>query len=149
MLDLRRVALIVATLTTLPASQLPRASAQLWSRAPGDFEECANQAETQSKEDRTRALGICSAKFAGRRKPGGGYTYYDFLQDRSFDIAGPNPTPQEQRYFDEQYGLYLERQRRTTAAYDAAQQAQLKAAVQTGAERVPIPQPRPEEADRE
>ena len=137
-------------MATLPALQLQRASAQWWSGAPADFEECANQAaKAPGTEDRTRALSVCNSKFAGRRKPGGGYTYYDFLQDRSFDIAGPNPTPQEQRYFDEQYGLYLERQRRTTAAYDAEQQARLKAAVQRGTRRVPIPQPRPGQAGRE
>ncbi len=49
---------------------------------------------------RAAALAECNAKFAGRRKPGGGYTYYDFMQNRSFDIAGPNPTPEEQRKID-------------------------------------------------
>jgi len=54
----------------------------------------------------------CGKQFVGRRKTGGGYTYYDFLQNRHFDIAGPNPTPKELRYFDEQYTLYLDTQRR-------------------------------------
>src|SRR5215471_2784616 len=111
----------------LPALQLSRASAGWWSGAPADFEECADQAaKAANKQEKTAALAVCNSKFAGRRKPGGGYTYYDFLQDRSFDIAGPNPTPDEQRYIDQQYALYLERQRRssTTAAYDAKQQEQ-------------------------
>ena len=51
----------------------------------------------QDKEEKTAKLAECNAKFAGRRKPGGGYTYYDFMQDRTFDIAGPNPTPEEQK----------------------------------------------------
>src|SRR5271163_3855389 len=89
-----------------------RASAQWWSRAPADFEECADAAEkAATKQDKTAALADCNAKFAGRRKPGGGYSYYDFMQDRSFDIAGPNPTPEEQKRIDEQYTVYLEKQR--------------------------------------
>ena len=145
--ELHRVALIVAAMAISPALQLPHAFAQWWSHAPGDFEECADQAaKAADKGDRTRALSVCNAKFAGRRKPGGGYTYYDFLQDRSFDIAGPNPTPQEQKYFDQQYALFLERQRRgTTATDDAKQQdeGQLKALLQPQTEKVPIPHPRP------
>ena len=58
----------------------------------------------------------CSKQFVGRRKTGGGYTYYDFLQNRHFDIAGPNPTPKEQKYFDEQYTSYLDTQRREAVA---------------------------------
>ena len=132
----------------LPVLQLSRASAW-WGRAPADFEECADQAaKAANQQEKTAALAVCNSKFAGRRKPGGGYTYYDFLQDRSFDIAGPNPTRDEQRYIDQQYALYLERQRRSSiaAAYDAKQQEQelQQAALRTEAERVPIPQPRTE-----
>jgi hypothetical protein len=39
-----------------------------------------------------------------------------FGQNRHFDIAGPNPTPKELRYFDEQYTLYLDTQRREAVA---------------------------------
>jgi hypothetical protein len=58
----------------------------------------------------------CDKQFVGRRKIGGGYTYYDFLQNRHFDIAGPNPTPNELKHFDEEYTLYLDTQRREAAA---------------------------------
>src|SRR6185312_8334064 len=93
------------------------AEAQWWRGAPKDFEDCADLAEkAKSKEERTSQLADCNAKFAGRRKIGGGYTYYDFMQDRSFDIAGPNPTPEEQKYIDEQYTFYLEKQRRNNIA---------------------------------
>jgi hypothetical protein len=61
-------------------------------------------------------LAQCGKQFIGRRKTGGGYTYYDFLQNRHFDIAGPNPTPEELRYFDEQYTSYLDSQRRDAVA---------------------------------
>ena len=104
-----------------------RAEAQWWRSAPEDFEACADRAEkAKSKEEKTSALAECNAKFAGRRKPGGGYTYYDFMQDRSFDIAGPNPTPEEQKKIDEQYTVYLENQRRNNiaAALMAKQQQQ-------------------------
>jgi hypothetical protein len=97
--------------------QTHNAQAQWWSRAPADFEECAEVAEkAATKEARTAALTECNAKFAGRRKPGGGYTYYDFMQNRSFDIAGPNPTPQEQRQIDEQYTAFLDKERRSRIA---------------------------------
>jgi hypothetical protein len=123
-----------------------RASAQWWRHAPTDFEECADAAEkAATKEDKTSALADCNAKFAGRRKAGGGYTYYDFLQDRTFDIAGPNPTPEEQKYIDEQYTLYLEKQRRSTiaAALSAKQQELLQASLRSETERVPVPPARP------
>src|SRR5438445_10411093 len=102
------------------------AHAQWWKRAPVDFEECADAAEkAATKAEKTAALAECNAKFAGRRKPGGGYSYYDFLQDRTFDIAGPNPTPEEQKKIDEQYTAYLERERRShIAAALAAKQQQ-------------------------
>src|SRR5579863_7639337 len=112
--------------------------AQWWSRGPADFEECADLAEKLTvREARTAALKDCNAKFAGRRKPGGGYAYFDFMQNRSFDIAGPNPTTEEQRQIDEQYTAYLESQRRKSikAAFLAKQQqmqqqASLKSGVQ-------------------
>jgi hypothetical protein len=105
-----------------------QAGAQWWSRGPSDFEECADIAEkAASKDARRTALSECNAKFAGRRKPSGGYTYFDFMQNRSFDIAGPNPTPEEQKQIDEQYAVYLENQRRRNiAAAFAAKQQQLQ-----------------------
>nr|WP_244071740.1 hypothetical protein [Bradyrhizobium sp. Ce-3] len=100
------------------------AHAQWWRSGPKDFEDCADLAEkAKIKEDRTAQLADCNAKFAGRRKAGGGYTYYDFMQDRSFDIAGPNPTPDEQKQIDQEYTGYLEQQRRSriVAAFNAKQ----------------------------
>ena len=133
-----------------------RAEAQWWRSAPKDFEACADLAEkAKSKQEKTSALAECNAKFAGRRKAGGGYTYYDFMQDRSFDIAGPNPTPEEQKKIDEQYTVYLENQRRNdiAAALMAKQQQgqqqqpeqpAVKPSVQqvslrTNTEKVPVP----------
>ena len=54
----------------------------------------------------------CNARFAGRRKEGGGYTYYDFMQNRHFDILGPNPTAEERKQIDRQYIGFLDAQRR-------------------------------------
>ncbi|WP_315838620.1 hypothetical protein [Bradyrhizobium prioriisuperbiae] len=93
------------------------ANAQWWSFAPRDYEECAKRAETINNADERRSLiSACDSKFVGRRKPGGGYSYFDFMQNRSFDIAGPNPTPDELRKFDEEYIGYLDRQRRAAIA---------------------------------
>jgi hypothetical protein len=94
---MRTSALLFAGTVGLIVLQPVRVSAQWWSSAPADFEECADKAEkAATKEEKTTALAECNAKFAGRRKAGGGYAYYDFMQDRTFDIAGPNPTPEEQ-----------------------------------------------------
>lgn len=131
------------------------AEAQWWKRAPVDFEECADAAEkAATKTEKTAALADCNAKFAGRRKPGGGYSYYDFLQDRTFDIAGPNPTPEEQKKIDEAYTAYLANQRRSDEAAQATarqqreqQEQQVRqlqqVALRTDVERVPIPVERP------
>jgi hypothetical protein len=124
----RKSALLIAALAAIAALLPVRAPAQWWSRAPADFEECADAAEkATTKEAKASALTACNAKFAGRRKLGGGYTYYDFMQNRSFDIAGPNPTPAEQKHIDEQYTAFLDRERRNSivAALAAKQQQQL------------------------
>src|SRR5581483_7579254 len=97
-----------------------------------------------AREARTTALADCNSKFAGRRKPGGGYSYFDFMQNRSFDIAGPNPTPEEQRQIDEQYTAYLENQRRKSirAAFLAKQQQmQQQAAPKGGIEKASFTTP--------
>jgi hypothetical protein len=137
------------------AMQPSRTLAQWWPHAPADFEECADTAEKAStKETKAQALVECNAKFAGRRKPGGGYTYYDFMQNRSFDIAGPNPTPEEQKKIDESYTAYLANQRRSDEAAQATarqqreqqeQQVQQlqRVALRTEVERVPVPVERP------
>ena len=67
------------------------------------------------------------------------------MQDRSFDLAGPNPTPQEQKYIDEQYTAYLEKQRRSNivAALSAKQQQLEQASLRNEIEHVPVPPERP------
>jgi hypothetical protein len=142
----RPSAWLIAAIAACVVMQPSHARAQWWSRAPADFEECADVAEkAASKEARRAALSECNAKFAGRRKPGGGYSYFDFMQNRSFDIAGPNPTPQEQRHIDEQYTAFLDRERQSTiaAAFTAKQQQQQQQqqVQQTSLriEKVPVP----------
>jgi hypothetical protein len=150
----RRAALFVAAAGFFLLTP-SHAQAQWWKRAPVDFEECADAAEkAATKTEKTAALAECNAKFAGRRKTGGGYSYYDFLQDRTFDIAGPNPTPDEQKKIDESYTAYLASQRRSNEAAQAAlrqqreqqeQQAQQlqQVALRTEVARVPVPVERP------
>ena len=117
MIASRASSFAVATIGGLIVLAPVRCDAQWWRSTPVDFESCADVAEkAATKEEKTTKLAECNAKFAGRRKPGGGYTYYDFMQDRTFDIAGPNPTPEEQKKIDEQYTAYLERERRNHAA---------------------------------
>jgi hypothetical protein len=140
--------LIIACLLLIPAT----ARAQWWSSAPRDYEDCVAQVERSgvSKDVRASQLADCDSKFAGRRKPGGGYTYYDFMQDKHFDIAGPNPTPEELKRFDEEYTVYLERQRHdaiVAALTDKQRQEQQALEVQAAIDRAPVnaapPPPRP------
>jgi hypothetical protein len=95
---------------------------------PQDFEQCSAQAEKTalSGDERTTLLADCDKQFVARRKMGGGYTYYDFLQNRHFDVAGPNPSREEQKYFDEQYTLYLKAQKQEADAAALAEQQNRK-----------------------
>jgi hypothetical protein len=126
-----------------------RSHAQWWgARIPGDYEECAESAEkAATKEAKATQLSECGVKFAARRKASGGYSYFDFMQNRHFDIAGPNPTPEEQKHIDEQYAEYLSRERRSAiaAAFTRKQQQLQRATPETGkkaAARVPGSKPR-------
>ena len=105
---------------------------QWWApHVPHDYEECSDNAETRpvSKDERKALIIQCGTQFAGRRKPGGGYTYHDFMQNRHFDIAGPNPSPEELNMFDQEYTGYLDAQRRdaVAAAYAKKQSDQIQA----------------------
>jgi len=136
----RPSAWLIAAIAGCVVLQPWRAQAQWWSRAPADFEECADVAEkAATKEARRAGLSECNAKFAGRRKPGGGYSYFDFMQNRSFDIAGPNPTPEEQKHIDQQYTEFLDRERQSTiaAAFTAKQQQVQQTSLRV--EKVPLP----------
>ena len=152
---LRRAALFPVAAAGILLLTHTHAQAQWWKRAPVDFEECADVAEkAATKAEKTAALADCNAKFAGRRKPGGGYSYYDFLQDRTFDIAGPNPTPEEQKKIDAAYTAYLAKERRNNEAAEAMARQQREqqeqqvqrlqqVALRTDVERVPVPVERP------
>lgn len=106
------------------------AAAQWWSPfAPRDYEDCATAVEKgPTKETKAGLLQDCDVKFPGRRKPGGGYTYFDFMQNRHFDIAGPRPTAEELRHMDEEYAAYLGRQRHNEIAAALIQEQQEAAA---------------------
>ena len=146
---LRTFALLMAVIAAGLVLTSPRAHAGWWgTRAPVDFEECADAAEkATAREAKAAALIECNAKFAGRRKPGGGYSYFDFMQNRTFDIAGPNPTPGEQKRIDEQYTEFLDRERQSSiaAAYAAKQQQQQlqRTTFRSETEKVPVPVPAP------
>ena len=72
------------------------------------------------------------------------------MQNRSVDIAGPNPTPEEQRYIDEQYTAFLDRERQSsiTAAFNAKQLQAQQVSLQQQAATAPVPMPRPAPAMR-
>jgi hypothetical protein len=158
-----RFSLLNAAFISSIALMPTHAGAQWWTAAPADFEDCAERAERSGGARDTKAslLSNCEASFAGRRKPGGGYTYHDFMQNRSFDIAGPNPTTAEQRMIDEQYAAYLDGHRRSIilAAFAEKQRQQQQASLEpekpapivAPQETRPVvavkPQPRPKSAN--
>ena len=142
-------ALLMIAIAGCVVLQPSHAHAQWWSRAPADFEDCADKAEkAPTREEKTSQLTECNAKFAGRRKPGGGYSYFDFMQNRSFDIAGPNPTPEEQKQIDEQYTAFLDRERRSSiaAAFTAKQQQLQQASLRNAQVPVPVEAPNKRQA---
>jgi hypothetical protein len=137
-------AAIACCVVLIPA----HAHAQWWgARIPADYEECAESAgKAATKEAKATQLAECGVKFAARRKVGGGYSYFDFMQNRHFDIAGPNPTPEEQKHIDEQYAAYLARERQSAiAAAFTQKQQQLQRAAPEGEKKsaVPLPVNRP------
>jgi hypothetical protein len=86
-----------------------------------DFEECVELVQANFSDDNARPfMTSCNARFAGRRKPGGGYLYYDFMMDRNFEIAGPNPTAEERKLIDRAYIGYLDVQRREAVSAELA-----------------------------
>jgi hypothetical protein len=141
----RGSALLITAIAACVVLAPSLAHSQWWSSKPADFEDCADRAEKAAKEERAAKLSECHSKFAGRRKPGGGYTYFDFMQNRHFDIAGPNPTPEEQKQIDEQYIAYLDQERRSTiaAAFAAKQQQVQQASLKSETEKVPVPRESP------
>ncbi|WP_298259689.1 hypothetical protein [Bradyrhizobium sp.] len=125
-----------------------------------DYEDCVGRMQAQGAqgEELNGGLTGCGARFAGRRKAdGSGYTYYDFMQDKKFDIAGPNPTAEERKKIDRDYLTYLEGQRReaVSAALAREQDVKLRADLESArqgaagplslapaAANVPLPVPR-------
>jgi hypothetical protein len=141
---LSRSALLCAAIVACVVLSPARAHAQWWgARIPADYEECAEAAEKAApREAKTAQLAECGVKFAARRKPGGGYSYFDFMQNRHFDIAGPNPTPAEQKHIDEQYAAYLARERQSAiAAAFTQKQQQLQRAAPEAEKKSAVPLP--------
>lgn len=149
--DLRTSALLISMVGT---GLLPGASpshAEWWKiYAPKDFEDCASSAEQPrlAKDDKAKIIAECDSRFAGRRKIGGGYTYFDFMQNRHFDIAGPNPTAEELKRIDLAYLGYLEQQRKADIAAALLQQQQQQPLPQVifkpAPQRVSLRQPAPQ-----
>jgi hypothetical protein len=117
-----------------------------WASSPQsarDFEECVEQVQAKppSNGEGGALLTDCNARFAGRRKVGGGYAYYDFMQDRNFDIAGANPTVEERKAIDRAYMGFLDAQRRETVSAELAkrQDEQLRADLESGRQSVGPP----------
>jgi hypothetical protein len=143
----RRVAFIALIACALVAVTFSLRGSALG--AARDFEECVEAlgaglpfnrpGPPQSSEHGGAA--DCNARFAGRRKPGGGYTYYDFMQGRNFDIAGPNPTAEERNWIDREYIGFLDTQRRETVAAEIAKRRdeQVRADIERGRQPVGPP----------
>jgi hypothetical protein len=143
----RRVAFIALIACALVAVTFSLRGSALGSAR--DFEECVEALGAGSSFNRSGppqssehgGAADCNARFAGRRKPGGGYTYYDFMQGRNFDIAGPNPTAEERNWVDREYIGFLDAQRRETVAAEIAkrQDEQLRADLERARQSVGPP----------
>jgi hypothetical protein len=99
-----------ATIVVAAISVLATVTFYQWSPvAPKDYEECAERAarDGKSKDALSVLVSVCRSKFAGRRKMGGGYIYYDPCQAGTFDINGPNPTTDEVKHIRDQCLAYL------------------------------------------
>jgi hypothetical protein len=85
-----------------------------------DYEDCADRLRTSdsAKEAVPATIAECDSRFPGRRKAGGGYTYYDFMQNRHFDIAGPIPTTKELKQIDNEFISYLAARNATAVPSD-------------------------------
>lgn len=102
-----------------------KSNAQWWNPfGPSDYEECSEKAAIDAKSSQALQilLRACEAKFAGRRKLCGGYTFYDARQNRYFDINGPNPSKKEAADIEADYSSYVENQKETAEALRKAEQ---------------------------
>jgi hypothetical protein len=99
---------IIAGLAVIPLLKSP----------PVDFEQCSELAARSVKTPNTLALLLsrCESKFAGRRKPGGGYTYLHPLMHQQFDIKGPIPTKEEMEHIAHEFDAYIERKKEAESA---------------------------------
>jgi hypothetical protein len=105
---------------------------------PTDYEDCAARAakDAKSKDALSVLLSLCGSEFKGRRKPGGGFTYYDSCQHNAIDIKGPNPTPAELNDIEQQCLSYVETQEKIEVEEErrAAELAEQKRKVQQAAQ---------------
>jgi hypothetical protein len=107
---------------------------------PKDYEDCAARAakDAKSKDALTVLLSVCDSEFKGRRKVGGGYAYYNSCPGglgRTFDIKGPNPTPDEQKYMRGECLADIEAEREAAEAERQAAQQRAEAARKAAEQR--------------
>jgi hypothetical protein len=109
-------ALAIASLALLAGASAWIGYGSSGPRVAQDYEECADEAKTNASSgpEYSKLIIHCGERFAGRRKSGGGYTYFDFMQNKTFDIAGPNPTESESKQIDHSYMEFLGAARRET-----------------------------------
>jgi hypothetical protein len=107
---------------------------------PKDYEDCIETAAKTAKSKEALAILVssCGSKFVGRRSPRGGYTYYDSRQNRTFDLAGPNPSQEEWASIEKTYAEYLDdlaKEQQATRLFLAEQQRQQRAAQEQAAQQ--------------
>ena len=109
-------ALAIASLALLAGASAWIGYSSSEPRVAQDYEDCADKAKTNASSDTeySNLMTHCGERFAGHRKNGGGYSYFDFMQNKTFDIAGPNPTESERKQIDHSYIEFLSTTRRET-----------------------------------
>jgi len=106
------------TKTVLLATMIVTLAALPLLKSPPNFEQCSKQAARSVTTSKMLATLVsrCESKFAGRRKPGGGYTYLHPFMRQQFDIKGPNPTKEEMEHIARAFDAYIERKKEAEAA---------------------------------
>ena len=64
---------------------------------PKDFESCQEEAarDAKSKDALSILIDSCDSNYPARRKPQGGYYYYDFETKKYYDVSGPKPSKKD------------------------------------------------------
>jgi hypothetical protein len=92
---------IIAVSVSIPYHE---AHAQLLSIfGPKDYEDCAERAAKDAKTNNALSILLqnCNTSFPARRKPGGGYVYYEEVSQTYLDVSGPRLSKADKKLIEQ------------------------------------------------